>query len=185
MCRQISGGLILLLFVAGCAAATPPPAPTSTRPEISNNYFTLRLAPRTPNQIEAFYEARGFPRFALAAIRKTCFITVGLRNNSTTIVWFDLGNWHFTTPKGPLKRILRSDWQQRWHQLGLAQRFQATFRWTLAPEHLDFRPHEREGGNLTLPRTDQPITITGDIYVGKQKNRLYTIKFENIYCARD
>lgn len=181
MYRRIPASLILLFVSGVCAAAAPP----AERPQISNRYFTLRLAPRTPNQIEAFYEGRGFPRAALDEIKQACFITVGLRNNSDSIVWYNLNNWRFTTPKGPLQRILRSDWRQRWKQIGLAERFQSTFRWTLAPEQLDFRPHEREGGNLTLPRTDQPITITGDIYVGKQKTDLYQIKFENIYCAKN
>lgn len=181
MHKLIYPSLILFLFSGTCVAAES----TASRPELNNKDFTLRLAPRTPNQMAAFYEARGFPPFAVDVIKKTCFITVGLRNNSDTIVWFDLSNWHFTTAKGELKRILRTDWQAHWNTLGLAQRFQSTFRWTLAPEQLDYRPHEREGGNLTLPRTAEPITITGEIYVGKQKNRLYEVKFENIYCARD
>jgi hypothetical protein len=173
--------------MCGCllSVATLATAAQATRPELSNKDFTLRLAPRTPNQMAAFYEARGFPRAAIDEIRKTCFITVGLRNNSDTIVWLDLGNWRFTIPGGPLNRIMHADWTARWQKLGLAQRFQSTFRWTLAPEQLDFRPHEREGGNLTLPQTDQPITISGEIYVGKQKNRLYQVTFDSIYCARD
>lgn len=178
MYKLLFCGVYLLLFSGLCAAA-------DSRPQLDNKDFTLRLAPRTPNQITAFYEARGFPRLAIDEIRKACFITVGLRNNSDTIVWFDLSNWRFTTAKGPLKRFLRSDWKQRWNLLGLDLRFQSTFRWTLAPEHLDFRPHEREGGNITLPQTKEPFTITGEIYVGKQKNRLYQVKFENIRCARD
>jgi len=177
MHKTLYTGLVLLLFSGICQAAN--------RPEFTNKDFTLRLAPRTPNQMTAFYEARGFPPAAIEEIRQACFITVGLRNNSDSIVWFDLSNWQFTTVKGPLKRILREDWKARWQQLGLAQRFQSTFRWTLAPEHLDYRPHEHEGGNITLPRTGEPFTITADIYVGKQKNRLYQVKFENIVCARD
>lgn len=174
------GLFLLLLSGIGTAAEIKP-----VRPELDNEDFTLRLAPRTPNQIAAFYEARGFPRFAIDEIRKTCFITIGLRNNSDTIVWFDLSNWHFTAASGPLNRILRTDWQKRWNELGLDARFQSTFRWTLAPEQLDFRPHEREGGNITLPYTAEPFTITGEIYVGKQMNRLYHVRFENIFCARD
>lgn len=172
--------LFVLVFSGGCAADNRPDLP-----QLDNRDFTLRLSPRTPNQITAFYEARGFPRVAIDELKKTCFITVGLRNNSDTIVWFDLSNWHFTSTRGPIKRILRQDWRARWNELGLEQRFQSTFRWTLAPEQLDFRPHEREGGNITLPRTDEPISITGEIYVGKQKNYLYRVKFENIHCARD
>ncbi|MBI1423800.1 MAG: hypothetical protein GC149_10080 [Gammaproteobacteria bacterium] len=181
MHMRIYSSVLLLMFSGICTAADNPP----TRPELSNPDFTLRLAPRTPNQMAAFYEARGFPRFAIDEIRKACFITVGLRNNSDTIVWFDLGNWQFTTPKGSLRRILREDWQARWTQLGLEPRFQSTFRWTLSPEQLDYRPNEREGGNITLTRTEEPITITGQIFVGQQKNKMYDVKFENIYCARD
>jgi len=181
MHKYLYCGFFLLVLSGTCTAADQPPA----RPQLGNKDFTLRLAPRTPNQITAFYEARGFPKFAIDEIKQTCFITVGLRNNSDTIVWFDLSNWHFTTAKGPIKRILRQDWKARWNDLGLEQRFQSTFRWTLAPEQLDFRPHEREGGNITLPHTDEPFTITGEIFVGKQKNRLYQVKFDNIRCARD
>lgn len=173
--------LFLLLFTGLCAAADSKPP----RPELDDKDFTIRLAPRTPNQMAAFYEARGFSAFALEEIKKTCFITVGLRNKSETIIWFDLNNWHFTTSQGPLQRILRDDWKKRWDELGLEKRFQSTFRWTLMPEQLDFRPHETEGGNITLPRTDEPITITGEIYVGKQKNRLFQLKFENLTCAKD
>jgi hypothetical protein len=181
MHKTLYASVVLLLFSGVCRAADTPP----TRPEIDNKDFTLRLAPRTPNQMAAFYEARGFPQFAIDEIRKTCFITVGLRNNGNAVVWFDLSNWHFITPKGPLHRILREDWKKRWNELGLDERFQSTFRWTLAPEQLDYRPNEREGGNMTLPRTDEPITITGEIAVGEQKNKIYTIKFENIRCAKD
>lgn len=181
MHKLISASVLLLLFSGVCAAADTPPA----RPEMDNKDFTLRLAPRTPNQMAAFYEARGFPGFAIDEIKKACFITVGLRNNSDTTVWFDLSNWRFTTSKGPLRRILREDWKKRWNELGLEERFQSTFRWTLAPEQLDFHPNEREGGNITLPRIDEPMTITGEIYVGNQKTNLYQVKFENISCAKD
>lgn len=47
---------------------------------------------------------------------------------------------------------------------------QPTFRWTLLPENLDFQPDEREGGNIMLPRTRDP---------------LLRLKFDNLYCAED
>lgn len=181
MHKRHSLACFLLLFTGLCTAAETKPS----RPELDDKDFTIRLAPRTPNQISAFYEARGFPDVALAEIKQTCFITIGLRNKSDTTVWFDLRSWRFTTAQGPLQRILRDDWNKRWEELGLEKRFQATFRWTLMPEELDFRPHETEGGNVTLPWTDQPITITGELFVGKQKNRLYQLKFENVICAKD
>jgi len=174
---------ILILVITGfypgmmhAAAATP---------DFENDQFRLHLSPRTPNQIAAFYTGRGFPPFAIDEVRKLCFITVGLRNKSNDLLWLDLSNWRFTTSEGELKRYLRPALKQHWQELGLEKRFQATFRWTLMPEKLDFRPYEGEGGNIILPRTDKPITVTASIAAGKDKAPIYDVKIENVYCAVD
>lgn len=170
--------LAFLLSTNLCSAtqAVPPP-------EFNNKDFRLSLTPLTPNQVIASYSAQGFPAAALAALRKTCIFNLRLHNNSNTTVWFNLGNWRFSTPQGALHRIRRNDWQRRWRILGLTHQFQSLFGKTLAPERLDFRPHESKSGNIVLTHTGQPITITADIYVGKQKNRLYTLSFARLYCA--
>jgi len=160
-------------------------AAAEQQPSVENEHFRLRLSSRTPNQIAAFYEARGFPKFAVDEIKKACFIGIGLRNKTRDIVWFDLANWRITSPEGPVQRYLREDWKKRWQELGLEKRFQSTFRWTLMPEQLDFRAFEAEGGNITLPRTDKPLTITGEIIVGNNKSKLVSIRFEGVRCASD
>ena len=173
--------LILLItgFSTGGFAAVPTPA------GFENDLFRLRLTPRTPNQIAAFYTGRGFPQFAIDEVRKLCFITVGLRNKSDDLIWLDLSKWRFTTSEGELKRYLRPALKQRWQELGLEKRFQSTFRWTLMPEQLDFHPYEGEGGNLILPRTDKAITLEASFTAGKDKSRVFKIKIENIMCAND
>lgn len=176
-------GLFLLLFGGISLAVDRPPA--QRNPHIETEQFRIRLSPRTPNQIAAFYEARGFPGTALAELRKTCFITVGIHNKSKTILWHDLSTWRILGPQGEIRRYMREDWWKRWDELGVAKRLQSTFRWTLMPEKLDFRPDEAEGGNIIIPRTDQALTITGELYLGEQKNKLYQLKFENVYCATD
>lgn len=183
MQTRILIGSFLLLFGGASLAADTRPAPGN--PQIDTEHFRIRLSPRTPNQIAAFYEARGFPDNALAELRKTCFITVGIHNKSKTILWHDLSTWRIQSPQGEVKRYLREDWWKRWDELGVAKRLQSTFRWTLMPEQLDFHPDEAEGGNIIVPRTDQPLTITGEVYLGKQKNELFQLRFENIYCATD
>ena len=102
----------------------------------------VRLLPRSPEQIAAFYEARGFPKPAIAALKKQCFITVGIRNKSKSIVWLDMSTWRFESANGPVTRLDRNYWKSYWKSLPLEQRFQSTFRWTLIPESLDFRPDE-------------------------------------------
>lgn len=160
-------------------------ASRANRAVIENNDFRLRLIPRTPNQIAAFYEARGFPRYAIEELRKVCFITVGLKNKSKKILWLDLSNWHFKNSAGQVRRYLRQDWKDRWNKTGLEKRFQSTFRWTLMPEKLDFRPHEAEGGNIILPRDNRPITIKAMLYIGKNKQKPHPVEFSNIRCAND
>jgi hypothetical protein len=150
-----------------------------------NDYFRLQLSPRTPNQIAAFYTGRGFPPFAIEELRQSCFVTVGLRNKSKQIVWLDLSNWQFITADGELKRYRRSDWKKRWKELGLEKRFQSTFRWTLMPEKLDFRPYEGEGGNIILPRAGKPFSLIASIAVGEKQDKSFKIKIENIKCASD
>lgn len=181
--------LLLSLPVNGWAANMNPEKVTTKitakGTKFENPYFHLRLVPRTPNQIAAFYEARGFPGFAIDEVRKVCFITVGLGNRSKKKLYHDLSSWQFIDKNGPVQRILRPDWKQRWNKLGLEKRFQSTFRWTLMPEKLDFYPQEGEGGNIIFPRTGHPITIRARIQIGKDKIKMIEVTFKDITCAKD
>jgi hypothetical protein len=151
-----------------------------------NDILRIRIVPRTPNQISAFYEARGFPQFAIDEVRKVCFITVGVGNKSNNKLYHDLSQWEFTDSKGPVKRYLRTHWKQRWNQLGLEKRFQSTFRWTLMPEKLDFYPQEGEGGNLIFPRSGRPITIKAVVRIGEpDKQNIYNVIFNDVKCGED
>jgi len=63
---------------------------------------------------------------------------------------------------------------------------QSTFRWTLLPEILDFQPEEREGGNIILPRSDQPMQIHASFPTRADKSGdPLTVIFNNIKCAKD
>ncbi len=185
---NLTGKFIIVLLLTGfinpLTSAASPPGKVD-RPEYETEHFKLRLFPRTPNQMAAFYTGRGFPAFAIDEVRQVCFITILLKNKGKDIVWFDLKNWRFTTEAGELKRYLRSHWKQRWTELGLEKRFQSTFRWTLMPEQLDFRPYEGEGGNIILPRTDKPITIQASLAIGERRSKVYDITIKNVSCASD
>lgn len=155
------------------------------RRQVHKDDYRLSITPRTPEQIGAFYEARGFPKQAVEILKQQCYMTVFFHNTSDNIIWMDLNNWQFHTTNGELKRLDRSYWKIRWQSLDLPQRFQSTFRWTLMPEHLDYRPDEREGGNLILPYTDAAIRLKARLrIVSKQGEHEETIGLEGIRCAR-
>ena len=147
--------------------------------------YRLSISARTPEQIGAFYEARGFPKPAVNFLKQQCYLTVYFRNTSSHIIWLELDNWQFSTASKKLQRKDRQYWQQVWTDMGLAMRFQSTFRWTLMPEQLDFRPHEREGGNIILPYTADAIHIQARIRIqnaNTQQNKV--IKMDGIRCKR-
>jgi len=180
--RQLVSVFLVSLLLLPITIST---AKQTKRPGFETNEFKVSLSPRTVSQTIAFYTGRGFPQFALDELKSMCFITIGIRNKGKNRVWFDLDNWNFKTADGEVKRRLRPEWTQRWTELGLEKRFQSTFRWTLMPEKMGLYAHEGEGGNVTLIRTDNAITITGTIYVGKDKSKTYPIEINNVHCARE
>lgn len=153
---------------------------------IKTTEMELELTPRTPNQMESFYEARGFPKEMRDIIKKQCFITVGIHNTSNKKIWHDLSNWKFLAGGKPIKREHRNYWKKRWQTMGIPLSKQSTFRWTLIPETLDYLPGEREGGNIVLPFTDKPISITASFATGDNKQgKTITLTTDKLYCAED
>lgn len=146
----------------------------------------IDFTPRTPNQMGSFYEARGFPRAMLDVIKQQCYITVGITNNSNKKIWLDLSNWKFTSAGKELKREHRDYWKKRWQDMGIPLSKQSTFRWTLIPEELDYLPAEHEGGNILLPFTKAPISVTATFATGENKQgKKITITSDKLFCAED
>ena len=144
------------------------------------------FTPRTANQMGSFYEARGFPKEMRNVLRKQCFITVGIHNTSNKKIWLDMSNWKFTAGGKPIKREHRVYWKQLWQNMGIPLSKQSTFRWTLIPETLDYLPDEHEGGNILLPFSDKPISITATFATGENKQgETIVITTDKLFCAVD
>lgn len=152
--------------------------------ESKTKWFTLRLVPRTPEQIAGFYEGRGFAAEAIDHVRSRCFVTALLRNYSDTVVWLELANWQFSGKDGPLQRVGRPQWKQEWTELGLPAAHQSTFSWTLMPESRDLRPEEPVGGNITLPPVSGPVTLKAVFYLGADKNQRQEVEITGELCRR-
>lgn len=171
--------LFTLLAAATGAAATQPPG-------INTELIEIQFAPRTPNQMMSFYEARGFPPTMINILSDECFITVRIHNKHNEKIWHDLANWQFSQNGKPLKREHRNYWLDKWHSMNMPQASISTFRWTLIPETLDYLPDEEEGGNIILPRVNGPITVKASFPSGDNKqDPLITIEYKQLYCAEN
>jgi len=170
--------ITLMLVVTNIQAAEPVVVKT---PDME-----LGFTPRTANQMGSFYEARGFPKAMRDVLKQQCFITVGIENTSNKKIWLDMSNWEITAGGKPIKREHRNYWKQRWQNMGIPLSKQSTFRWTLIPEMLDYLPGEREGGNILLPFTDKPISITATFATGENKQgEKIIITIDELFCAED
>lgn len=170
---------LLLLLLAPCAIHAEDRELRHDSPRL-----TVQLGPRTPEQIAAFYEARGFQADMIEVLRQQCYLTVFIHNKSEDILWLDLQQWEFSNADGPVTRLDRHHWRERWQAMDIPLAHQSTFRWTLLPEQLDFLPGEREGGNIILPRLDQPMRIRARFEAGADRSGApVLVEFDRVECA--
>jgi len=156
------------VVVSGVTAAQEVGTPGRIQGEQQGLRFHVSV--RTPNQIAAFYEGRGFPRDAIEAMLKACFVTVGLRNDRRDIVWLELDRWRFVTVDGTqVRRFDRNHWNTRWKKLALPLGNQATFDWTQLPETRDLHPDEPVGGNVTLAPPPGQFALEARFRTGADK----------------
>ncbi len=175
---QSTAGLLSLFLAA--------PGGADTLPHYDSPELEVGLMPRAPQQVAAFYEARGFSKPMIERLKQQCFITVWVHNKSQNIIWLDLARWKFSNLTGNVTRRDRHYWKAVWHNMQIPLAYQSTFRWTLLPETLDFQPEEREGGNIVLPRSDHPMQIHASFPTKADKSGIpITVIFNNIECAKD
>jgi hypothetical protein len=179
-----------LLVLAGCVGMVLSfmvlAAKDENRYKVENQFVKFGLYLRTPEQMAAFYEGRGFPKQAIEATTQHCFITVGMRNISKTKIWLDLSRWRIYNEQGEIARTSRDQWKQKWQQLNVPLASQATFNWTLLPETRDLHPDEPVGGNITLQPTESAFTVEAVFATGDdQQGKPLVIKIDNVRCLKN
>lgn len=163
-----------------------PIAHAQTKWLVTNADLDVRLIARSQDQMAAFYEARGFPRNAVNQLNQFCFFTVGITNKSNGIIHHNLDKWSFSSNDISLKRVQRNTLKTYWLNSGLEKRLVSTFRWTLLPETLDFRPQESEGGNIVISRSQQSFNIHAVFNKNdNNKSKIIKININNILCANN
>jgi hypothetical protein len=168
--------------VSGRAAAAKD---DSNRVELENAVLKMIVIPRTREQMKAFYEGRGFPKPAIAAIAEACFMTVIVKNKTDKVLWLELDNWQTSSAAADAKRLNRGFWKQRWENLDVPMANRSTFGWTLLPERRDLRAGEGVGGNITLTYTDQPFKLIAQFSRGEDKqDSPITVQLDQLQCIK-
>jgi hypothetical protein len=185
MRTRFMGGLLLtglLLLPALPVQAIDKPYPG---PYYEDDRMLVLLMPRTPEQMAAFYEARGFPQAALDRIMQTCFITLHIENKSNQVLWVDLGQWQFTSHGKDIARLDENYWQQQWNEINLRQASRSTFGWTQFPTVRDLQPDEPVGGNVVFPGSIDSVTIAAVLHTGANRDgRVIRIGFDDVSCPK-
>jgi len=174
-----------LLGMAVCA--TPMAAPDDGRLTFREQGFTMAVTARTPDQIAAFYSARGFPRDAVQRLTQACFITVSMRNETGKVVWLEPEEWRIVDRDGHVvNRITRQQWDQLWETMNLPEANRATFGWTQLPDQRDLQPGEAVGGNITLVRIPGEFALTARFSTGQdRKGGVLSMQVPRLKCALD
>jgi len=175
-----------LLLLAGCLLATVSPALEKPYPGpfVENADILFVLMPRTPEQMAAFYEARGFPPAAITKIRSTCFVTVHIENRSRQILWMEPDTWKFSSGDQPLQRLDSDYWNTQWEAVDLPRANRSTFGWTQLPAVRDLQPEESVGGNIVFPGTTGSFDLEAHFPTGaERRGKQLDIRFENVNCA--
>ena len=179
--RQLATLVVGMLLTASCYGFEKP----YPGPFFENEQLLMVLVPRAPEQMAAFYEARGFAQNAIDIITDTCFVTVHIENKSQQVTWLETGNWRLTS-NGQALTIMGTDyWKQQWDKINLPQANRSTFFWTQLPAVVDLQADEPVGGNIVLPGTVKHFDIEANFMTGKDKQgKKIQLNFEQVECPK-
>jgi len=174
--------LFCCLLTAGAAALEKP----YRGPFVENDDMLFVLLPRTPAQMAAFYEARGFPQNAIERISGTCFVTAHIENRSNRVIWLETAHWELSSNGHEIPRLGADFWRRQWDETGLPQASRSTFGWTQLPEVRDLQPHESVGGNIVLPGSTRNFDLEARFHTGQDKRGgMLEVRFEDVTCPQE
>jgi hypothetical protein len=180
----VSGALLVLMWalVIGPAGATD--APGGERGSYQADGVSFSISVRTPEQIRAFYSARGFPEAAIRELESKCLLTIGIHNGRKDVVWLEPAKWRFSAADGSeVSRIGRVEWNARWKQLQIPLASRATFGWTQLPDSRDLQPGEGVGGNVAVIPTPQEFSVEAVFDTGENRDGpVIRIRADGLKC---
>lgn len=170
---------------------TPPSAVFAEASEpvrLERDGLKLEFAPLTPDQVRAFFRARGFGGEDTEHIVATgCVFRSAVGSAFAKIgepeINVALGQWQVRPTKGePSAPKVREDWEVVWKARGVPQDAATAFYWALFPTDQSFSPTDYNWGFLTF---GLPSGTTFDLTLSwKTGGTAHTATIEGLTCAK-
>ena len=155
--------------------------------EWRNDYMTLRLVQRLPDQTRAYFAGRGFQGADVETIASYCVFQTVYKNISTAshkrVIEHDIRDWQVHYQGKTLSIMPREDWQPIWRGKGVAQAQIVAFEWSLLPSSQRFEAGDYNWG-MTFVKVPHGASFDLEIH-WKIDDKPKTARMENVTCAKD
>jgi hypothetical protein len=107
----------------------------------------VRLTQISPDQVRAFYLARGFPPEAAERYAAECVFMTVVRNVGATSIEHRLADWRYRAGGQPPPAIRsKSEWDRLWQQFGVGEPARIAFNWAQIPAIQTYAPGDWNQG---------------------------------------
>lgn len=144
----------------------------------------IQLTQLQPDQIRAFYLARGLSRTAVEQLAKTCFFQMEVRNSrsqGTPPIHLPLSAWRLVEPTGSRTVLLVTDWLQKWGETTVSGPARIAFRWALFPARQTFHAGDRNWGMLSTGLETGSVFDLDVLWQSGEEQR--TVRMQRLRCA--
>jgi hypothetical protein len=142
----------------------------------------VRLTQISPDQVRAFYQARGFSPEAAERYASECVFMTVVRNIGDIPVEHRLADWRYVVAGQPDRAIRsKAEWEALWKQSGVSEAARIAFTWAQFPDTQTFAPGDWNQGMTTynVPRGGQ-----FDLrFVWRTGGKEYSGLLEQVTCA--
>jgi hypothetical protein len=156
--------------------------------QITNDWVSIRLVQRLPDQTRGYFQARGFsPKDADLVARQCVFQTIikneKAQNRGTGLVAYNLREWVVYSAGRQQGLKTREDWQKEWKARGASPAAQLAFEWSLLPTQQVYQPGDYNWG-MSVYNLAPGSTFDLDV-TWYQRGEKQVVRIRDIRCAPD
>jgi len=155
--------------------------------EWRNNYMSLRLVQRLPDQTRAYFSGRGFKADTVKIIADHCIFQTVYSNISGAehkrLIQHDIRDWRYYYDGHAYPMKPREEWKPFWQGKGVAQAQIVAFEWSLFPSRQVFEAGDYNWGMSVF---DVPHGASFDLELSwKVDGKRQKTTMKNVTCAKD